>query len=90
MKTETETETPVLVKIGSINDEAKILSHLRWVNTSKDHLKIVSEILLEHLWKVTEGGDPHDEMKNIIKDVHRDINDMYELASIVQYLKKDS
>jgi hypothetical protein len=81
---------PLLIKTGSITKNADIIEYLNDIPTTPNHLIVLSEILVDHMWHETEYGLPDDYRTRLLKDLQFSIHRLFEISMAAKILRKKS
>jgi hypothetical protein len=79
---------PYLVRIGSIKKSKDVGDQLNQVLITPDHLLVLCEVLLDHMWVEHKHGTPIEERASLLKDLHYDIHMLFEIALAAQFLRE--
>jgi hypothetical protein len=80
--------TPLLIKTGSIRKNLDVIEYLNEIPITSNHLLILSEILVDHMWHETEYGLPDDHRTRVLKDIQFNIQRLFEIGLAAKFLHR--
>ena len=81
---------PYLVRNGAIRKRDDVVDELNRVLITSDHLLVLCEILIDHMWVEHTDGVPLNEREKLLKDTQYTIRKLFEIALASKFIRHTS